>query len=160
RLEILHELAPTARACAVLLNPANPNIAIQSKELESAARKLGLDLDILRASSAADIDAAFVSLAARRSNGLVIGADAFFDNRREQLAALSIRPHVPTIFPFREFTAAGGLLSYGGSAVDAYRLVGTYAGRILRGEIAGDLPVQQSTRVELIVNLKTAKALD
>jgi putative ABC transport system substrate-binding protein len=120
---------------------------------------MGLKLNILHASVEGDFDTAFASLVQLRAGGLVIGADAFFVSRSEQLAALSVRHAVPTIFQYRRFAAAGGLMSYGGDLTEPYRLVGIYTGRILKGEKPADLPVQQATKVELIVNLKTAKAL-
>jgi putative ABC transport system substrate-binding protein len=159
RLELLHELLPTAKTLAVLINPTNPNAATQSAELESAAHALGLQLHVLNASSASDIDAAFARVTDKRLGGVIVGADASFNNRSEQIAALCVRHAVPTIFQFREFAVAGGLMSYGGSITDAYRQVGVYTGRILKGEKPADLPVQQAAKVELFVNLKTAKAL-
>ena len=159
RLELLHELLPTAKTFAVLINPTNPNAVTQSPKLEAAAHALGLQLHILNVSSANDIDAAFATVADMKLSGVVIGADAFLNNRSKQIAVQCVRRAVPTIFQFREFAEAGGLLSYGGSVTDAYRLVGVYTGRILHGEKPTDLPVQQSTKVELFVNLKTAKAL-
>jgi putative ABC transport system substrate-binding protein len=159
RLELLHELVPTATTVAVLINPTNPTIEILLQDLQAAARTLGLQLHVLRASTERDFDAAFGTLAELRTGGLVIGSDAFFNTRAEQLAALALRRAVPTIYQFREFAAAGGLMSYGGSITDNYRLAGAYTGRILKGEKPADLPVQQATRVELIINMKTAKAL-
>jgi len=159
RLELLHELLPTAKTLAVLINPTNPNAATQSGELESAAHALGLQLQVLNASSASDVDAAFARVTDKKLGGVIVGADASFNNRSEQIAALCVRHAVPTIFQFREFVVAGGLMSYGGSITDAYRQVGVYTGRILKGEKPADLPVQQATKVELFVNLKTAKAL-
>jgi putative ABC transport system substrate-binding protein len=159
RLELLHELVPTATTVAVLINPTNPTIEIILQDLQAAARTLGLQLHVLRASTERDFDAAFGTLAELRTGGLVIGSDAFFNTRAEQLAALALRRAVPTIYQFREFAAAGGLMSYGGSITDNYRLAGAYTGRILKGEKPADLPVQQATRVELIINMKTAKAL-
>ena len=120
---------------------------------------LGLQLDVLNASTERDIDAGFATLLQLRAGALVIGADTFFISRSKQLAALSVRHAVPAIFQYREFAIAGGLMSYGGSLTDAYRLVGVYTGRVLKGEKPADLPVQQSTKAELIINLKTAKAL-
>jgi putative ABC transport system substrate-binding protein len=159
QLELLRELVPTATTIAVLLNPTNPVTETQSREVQAAARILGLQLHVLYASTERDFDTAFATLVQLRAGGLVIGPDAFFVSRSEQLAALTVRHAVPTIYQFREFAAAGGLMSYGGSITDAYRLMGVYAGRILKGEKAADLPVQQATKVELALNLKTAKAL-
>jgi putative tryptophan/tyrosine transport system substrate-binding protein len=124
-----------------------------------AARRLGLELRVLQASTEAEIAAAFSAAARLRPGGLVVGADAFFSGQSEQIAALAIANAVPTIYQFREFAVAGGLMSYGDSVTDQYRLLGAYTGRVLKGEKPADLPVQQSTKIELILNLKTAKAL-
>ena len=160
RLELLHELVPTARVMALLVNPANPNVAeINSKELEAAARTLGLELHVLNASTEGDLDAAFTKLAQLHAGGLVISPDPFFTSQSEQLAALTIHHAVPTIHYNPEFVAAGGLLSYGAGSADAYRQAGNYTGRVLKGEKPTDLPIQQATKVELHINLKTAKAL-
>jgi putative ABC transport system substrate-binding protein len=159
RLELLHEAVPTATTIALLVNPTNPNAETQARDAQAAARILGLGLPVLRASTERDLDAAFATLAQLRAGGLVIGSDPFFNSRREQLAALTVRHAVPTIYGYREFAAAGGLMMYGSSLTDSYRLVGVYTGRILKGEKPADLPVQQSTKVELVINLKTAKAL-
>jgi putative tryptophan/tyrosine transport system substrate-binding protein len=159
QLEVLRELVPTATVMAALVNPTNSNAESHSIDLRAAARTLGLELHILHASTERDFDPVFATLAQLRASGLVIGTDAFFVSRGAQLGALTARHAVPAIHAFREFAAAGGLLSYGSSITDAYRLVGVYAGRILKGEKPADLPVQQSTKVELILNLKTAKAL-
>ena len=159
RLELLHELVPTATTIALLVNPTNPLAESQSKELQGAARALGLELHILHASSEREFDTVFATVAQLRAPALVISVDGFFTNRMEQLAALTVRHAVPTIYINREFAAAGGLISYGGSRADAYRLVGIYTGRILKGEKPADLPVQQATKVELFINFKTAKAL-
>jgi len=160
RLEFLHELVPTATTMAALVNPTNPsNAEILSRDLQATARVLGLQLHLLHASSDADIDAVFATLTELRAGGLVIGTDAFFQSRDEKLAALTLRYRIPTIYQWREFVAAGGLMSYGGSAPDSYRLAGVYTGRILKGEKPADLPVQQATKLELFINLKTAKAL-
>ncbi len=160
RLELLHELIPAATIMALLVNPANRSLAEgDAKELRTAAEKLGLRLHIVHASTESDIDAVFATLSRLRVGALVIGTDQFFTNRIEQLAALTTRQKLPTIYQDRMFAAAGGLMSYGGSIPDAYRLVGIYVGRILDGEKPVSLPVQQSTKVELIINLKTAKTL-
>ena len=159
RLELMHELVPTATIMAVLLNPTYPSAETQSKGMQAAARTLGLQLHILRASNERAIDDAFATLAQLRAGAFVISSDPFFNSRAEQFAALALRHAVPTIFQYREFAAAGGLMSYGGSIIDSYRQAGVYTGRILKGEKPADLPVQQSTKVELIINLKTAKAL-
>jgi putative ABC transport system substrate-binding protein len=145
---------------AALVNPNDPARAeTTSKELQAAADGLGLQLHILHASTDRELDTAFASLAKLRLGGLVIGGEPFFNSRSEQLGALSMRHAVPTIYQLRAFAAAGGLASYGGNLTNAYHLVGVYTGRILKGEKAADLPVQQSTKIELIINLKTAKAL-
>ena len=160
QLELLHELIPTAGTIALLVNPTNPtNADIQSRDVEAAARKLGLELRVLPVSSERDFGAVFATLKDQRVGGLVIGNDGLFIGKSEQLAALSVRHAVPTIFQYREFAAAGGLMSYAGSETDAYHLSGGYVGRILKGEKAAELPVQQATKVELFINLKTAKAL-
>ena len=160
RLELLHELVPTASTFAHLVNPTDPALAeINTRNLQTAARTLGLQLHVLHASTERDFDAVFANLIRLRAGGLVIGAHAFFTARCEQLAALAVRHAVPAVYEIREFVAAGGLMSYGGNLTDAYRLAGVYAARILKGEKPGDLPVQQTTKVELIINLKTARAL-
>ena len=159
KLELLHELVPTATSIAVLLNPTTPSAETQLSDLQAAARTLGLQLHFLRASTEHEIDDAFETLVQLRAGGLVVGPDAFFNTRSERLAELSVRHAVPAIFQYREFTAAGGLMGYGGSLTDPSRQVGIYTGRILKGEKPADLPVQQATKVELFVNLKTAKAL-
>ncbi len=159
RLELLHELVPSASVVALLINPTHPAAETLSRDLQAAARTLGLELHILHASTEHDFDAVFAALAQVRAGALVIGADAFFVSRSEQLAALAVRHAVPAVFQYRPFAAAGGLMSYGGNVTEPYRQVGIYTGRILKGEKPADLPVQQSTKVELIINLKTAKAL-
>ena len=161
RLELLHELIPTARVVALLVNPTDPAPAAETntRELQAAAHSLGLELHVLNASSERDFDAVFAKLIQLRAGGLVIGSHAFFTARSEQLAALTLRHAVPTVYQNRRFVAAGGLVSYGGSITDSYRLAGVYTGRILKGEKPADLPVQQGTKVELYINLKTAKAL-
>ena len=158
-LELLHELVPAATAIALLVNPTNPSAEALSRDLQTAARTLGLQLHILRASTERDFDTVFATFLQLRAGGLVIGTDGFFITQSEQLATLTVRHAVPAIFPYHEFTAAGGLMSYGVSNRDLYRLVGVYTGRILRGEKPAELPVQQVTKVELAINLKTAKAL-
>jgi putative tryptophan/tyrosine transport system substrate-binding protein len=160
RLELLHELVPTATAMALLINPTDPAFAVAGlREMESAARKLGLQLHVLRASTEQDLDGVFANLAQLRTGGLVITAGTFFSNHTEQLAALALRHLVPVIFEYRRFVAAGGLASYGGNILESYRLAGVYTGRILKGDKPADLPVQQSTKIELFINLKTAKTL-
>jgi len=160
RLQLLHELLPTARIMALLVNPAEPALAeTYTKEVQAAARNFGLELHVLNATSEGDFDVAFSKLTQLRAGGLVIGGGAFFTSRTEQLAALSVRHAVPAIYYNRRFAVAGGLLSYGADSTDAYRLAGIYTGRVLKGDKPADLPVQQATKVELYVNLKTVKAL-
>jgi len=160
RLELLHELVPTATIVGLLVNPTNPNEAEPTtKNLQAAARSLGLEMHVLHASAEGDFDAAFATLIQLRAGALAIGTDPLFTSRLEQLAALTVRHAVPTVYQFREFTAAGGLMSYGGSLTDTFRAAGVYTGRILKGDKPADLPVQQTTKVELFLNLKTAKAL-
>jgi putative ABC transport system substrate-binding protein len=158
-LELLHAVIPTTTAVAALVNPANPNTEALSANLQVAARTLGLDLNILKASTERDIDGAFATIISPRVGGLVIADDVFFRTREEHLAKLALRHKFPTISQSREYVMAGGLMSYAGGASDAYRQAGVYTGRVLKGEKPADLPVQQSTKVELVINLKTAKAL-
>jgi putative tryptophan/tyrosine transport system substrate-binding protein len=160
RLQLLHELVPTARVMALLINPADPAVAEPvSRASQAAAHTLGLELHVLNASTEGDFDAVFARLIQLRVGGLVIGSEAFFTAHSDQLAALAVRHAVPAVYATREFVAAGGLMSYGGSIADAYRLAGVYAARILKGDKPGELPVQQATKVELFLNLKTARAL-
>jgi len=159
RLELLHELVPTARVMALLVNPTNPNTETSTNELQAAARTLGLELHILNASNESDFNAVFARLIQLRAGGLVIGADNLFVSRSEQLAALALRHAVPTIYQSRDFAVAGGLLGYGTDFRETYRLAGNYTGRVLKGEKPADLPVQQATKVEFYINLKTAKVL-
>jgi ABC-type uncharacterized transport system substrate-binding protein len=161
RLQLLHELIPTATDFAHLVNPAIPIVAESSaRDLQAAAGALGLKLRVLNASSEGQIETVFAGFAQLHAGGLVISTgDAFFLSRSQQLGAFAARYSVPAIFHGREFVAAGGLVSYGGSVANSYRLAGAYAGRILKGEKPADLPVQQSTKVEMVINLKTAKAL-
>jgi putative tryptophan/tyrosine transport system substrate-binding protein len=159
-LETLHQLIPTTTVIAVLVNPRNPaSTEGYIREIETAAHTLGLHIQVVNASSPGDFDAVFAGIAERRAEALVIVADLLFMSNIEQLAALSLRHALPAIFPFREFPAAGGLASYGTHLADTYRLAGVYTGRVLKGEKPADLPVQQATKVELVLNLKTAKAL-
>jgi putative tryptophan/tyrosine transport system substrate-binding protein len=160
RLELAHELVPTASVIAALINPTNRNTAEpQLRDLQAAAHTFGLQLRIVHASIDRDFDTVFANLAQLRPGALVISNDAFFNGRIQQLAELSLRHAVPAVFENREFVAAGGLMSYGGSLPDAYRLAGVYAARILKGEKPRELPVQQSTKIQMFLNLKTAKAL-
>ena len=159
RMELLKELIPTATTVAILLNPANPISESLWRDANAASRALGLQLLLLEAGAERELDAVFARLPQLRADALVIGADAFMSSRSVHLAALAASCSVPTISPYRAFVAAGGLMSYGGNNTDASRLAGAYAGRILKGEQPADLPVQQSTKVEFTINLKTAKAL-
>jgi putative tryptophan/tyrosine transport system substrate-binding protein len=159
QLELAHKLVSTATVIAVLVNPTNPSAETISGGLQAAARILGVQLHVLHASAEREFDTVFASLHQSRAGALVIGPDPLFIARSEQLAALALRHSVPAIFSIREFVAAGGLMSYGGSNPDMYRIAGVYAGRILRGEKPSDLPVQRSTKFELLINMKTAKAL-
>jgi putative ABC transport system substrate-binding protein len=160
RLELAHELVPRATIIAVLVNPTNPNTETELRVLEAAAGALGLRLHILHASTERDFDRVFATLPQLRAGVLVIsGTDTFLISRIERLAGLTVQHAVPTIFQFRQFAAAGGLMSYGGSNTNLYHQAGIYTGQILRGQKPADLPVQQSTKVELILNLKTAKTL-
>jgi putative tryptophan/tyrosine transport system substrate-binding protein len=159
RLELLRELVPTARVIALLVNPAESLSESQVPASLAAAKTLGLELHVLRASIERDFDAAFEKLTELRAGGLAIGGSAFFTGHIEQLAALTVRHRMPAIYQRREFAAAGGLMSYGTDIAETHRLVGIYTGRVLKGEKPADLPVQQATKVELYVNLKTAKAL-
>jgi putative tryptophan/tyrosine transport system substrate-binding protein len=160
RLELMHELIPTATIMALLVNPTSPAVAASvTREVQAAARTLGLQVHILSASTESEFDTVFATMVKLRASALVITPDVFFNTRSEQLAALSLRHAVPAIFQYRKFAAAGGLISYGGDETEYYRLVGIYAGKILKGDKPADLPVQQTTKVELYINLKTAKAL-
>jgi putative ABC transport system substrate-binding protein len=159
-LQLLQETVPTATAFAVLVNPTSPDLAeAQTRDLQAAAHTLGLQVHVLNASTDRDFEKAFASAIQLGADGLVISSDSFFFSHVEQLATLASRYKLPAIFGFREYTKAGGLMSYGADPNDLHRTVGAYVGRILKGERPGDLPVQQSTKVQLVVNLKTAKAL-
>jgi putative tryptophan/tyrosine transport system substrate-binding protein len=160
RLELMHELLPSVTSMALLINPAAPALAEPiSRSSQAAAQALGLQLHAVQASSDRDFDAVFDRLIQLRAGALVIGPDNLFTIHKEQLAKLTVRHAIPAIYQYREFAAAGGLMSYGTSETEYYRLVGTYAGRVLKGDKPADLPVQQSTKVELFLNLKTARAL-
>ena len=160
RLQLLHELIPAASVIALLINPTDPaSSEPQIDAVLSAAHSLGLELHILNASADHDFDGVFANLIQLGVSGLVISGDAFLVSRSRQLAALAVHHAMPVVGEYREFVAAGGLASYGGGIADAYRLTGLYAGRVLKGEKPADLPVQQATKVELYINLKTAKAL-
>jgi putative ABC transport system substrate-binding protein len=160
RLELLHEVIPSATSIALLVNPASPDLAkADSRDQQTAARSLGLQLHVLDASNERDFDTVFATLVQLRAGGLVIGTDSLFNTQKEQLAALTVRHGVPTIHQYREFVMAGGLMAYGSPTADLSRQVGVYTARILKGEKPADLPVQQATKVELFMNLKTAKTL-
>jgi putative ABC transport system substrate-binding protein len=159
KMELLTELVPKATTIGLLVNPTGRRAGADTNEAQAAARALGQQIEVLNAGSADEIDAAFITLVQRRMGALVTGTDVLFTTRYEQIAALASRYGVPTIFPWREFVTAGGLASYGISHAEPYRQVGRYVGRILKGEEPGDLPVQQPTKFEFIVNLKSAKAL-
>ena len=160
RLELMHELLPAASTMALLVNPNNPVIAeTEQRNLEATARTLGLQLVVLNAGSEQDFDRVFARLVELRAGGLLIGTDPFFLSQSARLAELAQRHAMPALNIDREFAAAGGLISYGGDIADSYRIAGVYTGRILKGDKPADLPVQQSTKVDLHINLKTAKAL-
>ncbi len=159
RLELLHELIPTASVFALLINPSNPNVATRTRDGLAAARKIGLQVTILHASAESDFATAFATLAELRAGGLVISDDELFVSRSAQLAESALRRAVPAIFQYREFVAAGGLMSYGSSLTETYHQAGVYSGLILKGAETADLPVYQSTKVEFLVNLRTAKSL-
>ena len=158
-VELLHELLPAANTIAFLVNPGNVNIKIDEPEIRAAADRLKQHLEVLTASTERDLEAAFATMVERGVGGLIVKPDPFFISRREQLVALAARHAMPAIYPFRSFADAGGLMSYGGIPFDLYQQAGIYIGKILKGTKPADLPVQQSTRLELVINLKTAKAL-
>jgi len=160
QMELLHELVPAATLIALLVNPANPVLAdTLSRDIQMASRAMRQQILVVSASTERDVDTAFTTLVEQRVGALVVGNDPFFNARPDQLVALAARHAVPAIYPYREFATAGGLMSYGSNLADPYRLVGVYTGRILNGEKPADLPIQQVTKVEFIINLKTAKAL-
>ena len=159
KLALLRELVPKAPLIAMLVNPTNPSAETDIEDVRKAAAAVGQQIFLLRASSERDIDAAFEAVVQQRANALLVAHDPIFLSRRDQFVALATRHAVPAIFEFREFVVAGGLMSYGSRITENYRLGGNYAGRILKGAKPADLPVQQPTKFELVVNLKTAKAL-
>ncbi len=158
-LSLLHELVPSAAMIGCLENPNNPITELTARDVRAAAPVIGLKVQILKASTDREIDAAFVSLVQARTGALLVSGDAFFNSRIEHIVGLAARHAIPTMYQVPEFVVAGGLISYGSSLIEEYRQVGLYAGRILKGEKPADLPVQQATKLELIINLKTAKAL-
>ena len=159
RLALLHELVPTATMIGVIVNPSSPSIDTQLQQVNSAARALRRQIQIVNATNERELDAAFASLAQSKAGALVIAANAYFTSRRDQIVALAAQRAIPAIYDQREFPMAGGLMSYGTNLSDSYRLMGVYTGKILKGEKPTDLPVQQSTKFELVINLKAAKAL-
>jgi putative tryptophan/tyrosine transport system substrate-binding protein len=159
RLELLHGLVPNAKVIGLLANPANPASEPQTKDTQAAATALGLELLVLNASSEREIDASFTSFGEHRVDAVAVSADAFFLTRRDQLVGLAARHAMPAMYHLREMAVAGGLMSYGPNLTEAFRLAGRYAGSILKGEKPSDLPVQQSVKFELVINLKTAKRL-
>jgi len=159
QVEMLHQMVPMATIVAALVNPTNPGSKSQSRDLEAAARKLGLELNLLHASTERDLDGVFATMVQLRAGALVVAPDTIFHSRYEQILALAARHSLPAIFPWREAAVAGGLMSYDVSVTDGYRLVGIYVGRILKGEKPADMPVVQPTRFELVINLSTASAI-
>jgi putative tryptophan/tyrosine transport system substrate-binding protein len=158
-LELLHEALPGKSTIAALINPKAANAESLATRLQQAARTLGLQVPVLHASTAQGIESAFQTVGQLQAGGLVIGTDPFFTDQAEQIAVLALGGAIPAIYQFHDFATVGGLMTYGTSLTDAYRLAGTYIARILKGERPADLPVQQSTKVELVINMKTAKAL-
>jgi putative ABC transport system substrate-binding protein len=158
-LEVLHELLPATASVGFLENPSNPIGELQKSSIVAAARAIGVEIQILHASTEGELDAAFASLARTRTGALVVSTDYFFNGRPNQLVALAARYAVPTIYSIREFAMSGGLISYGVSNAEVYRLTGLHVARVLKGEKPGDQPVIQITKIELVINLKTAKAL-
>jgi putative tryptophan/tyrosine transport system substrate-binding protein len=158
-LELLHELVPTEKVIGLLINPTNPVAKSVTTDVQAAAGSLGLELKVVHARTDEELDTVFSSLPGMRVGALVIGTDPFFTSRSEKLGVMSLRLVVPAIYQYRAFAEAGGVMSYGGSITDSYYHAGLYVGRILKGEKPGDLPVQLSTKVELFLNLKSAKAL-
>ena len=159
RLEILGELAPGAKLVGALINPNRPGVEVQEQDLLAAARTAGRELVLLRVGDSRELDAAFATLAERKVTALVVGADAFFNNNRQQIVVLAARHAMAAIYQWREFPAEGGLMSYGPNLSEGYRLSGLYVGRILKGEKPADLPVIQPSKFEMVINLKTARAI-
>jgi putative ABC transport system substrate-binding protein len=159
RLEVLRELIPNAKLIAVLANPANIQALSDTRDVEAAARAAGQHIAVLTATSESEFEPAFAAMVQQRADALLVMADPYFNNRREQLVALAARHAIPAIYEWREFATSGGLMSYGSSLADAWRQMGIYVGRVLKGEKPADLPIMQAVKVELVINLKTAKAL-
>jgi len=160
RVGLLHELVPTAKVVGLLLNPKDPKADTQSREVEQAARALGLQIEVVKVTAIGEFDAAFAALARRGVGALIVGSSELFTRVREQLAALTAQHAIPTIYQYREYVAAGGLISYGASLTNSYRQVGVYAGQILKGAKPAELPVMQVAKFELVINLNAAKALN
>jgi len=158
-VQLMHEIMPQAAAIAYLMNPNHPSGEIEMRAAQTAARSLGKEILVVRASNESELDAAFTTMAQQQIGALVVDSDPFFYSRRSEFASLAARHGLPAIYYLPEFARAGGLMAYGNSLPDTYRLVGVYVGRILKGEKPGDLPVVQSTKFEFVINLKTAKAL-
>src|SRR6516165_10845859 len=159
QLQLLHELAPTSTSIAILLNPSSGQAQTQEREAQEAARVLGLQVLVLKASTEREIEQAFAALVRERAGALLVGADTFFVSQATLFVVLTARHSIPTIYPFRPYVDAGGLMSYGASLLDSYRQTGVYAGRVLKGEKPADLPIVQPTNFELVINLKTARAV-
>jgi putative ABC transport system substrate-binding protein len=159
RLELLHELVPNATVFAMILNPTSPNADVQLKDAKAAAQAIGQQIHNFNASTEAEIDAAFASIAKQKFDALLVGTDPFFTSQRDRLVALAATNRIPAIYSLRAYAQAGGLMSYGASLTDAYQQAGIYAGKILKGTKPTGLPVMQSTKFELVINLRTAKEL-
>jgi len=159
RLELLHELAPSSSSLAILLNPSSAQAQTREREAQRAARVIGRQVLILKAGTGHEIEGAFATLVRERAGALLVGGDSFFNTQATLFVVLTARHSIPTVYPFKSFVDAGGLMSYGASLLDAYRQTGVYTGRVLKGEKPGDLPIAQPTKFELVINLKTARAV-